>query len=136
MANAQTTLLLPLVNDPTAPMYLRASKTPIPEDAQDLDVAAIVECDFLGYAPQLLNDFAECDTDLGNVGEALTDVHSFQADIALVTAQTIYFLYVTKEPVAAAAQLMLVVPLPVPIEMCAQGQMASFQVRTRCAGLS
>jgi hypothetical protein len=137
MASSQTTLLLPVANDATAPMVLHASKNPIPDDLGALDLSAIVECDFLGYAPQALNDFGETENDYpDNVGEALTEVKSFQAALDLVTAQPIHFLYITRTPTGGAPQLQCVQTLAEPFLMDRPLKSLDLRVRVMSTGLT
>lgn len=135
MPNAQTALLVPLLNGPTLPMVLHAAKSPIPDDAVDVLLADIVECDFPGYAAIPLTGFDETVNDFADVGEALTDVLEFTPSDALVNAQPIFFYYITRHPPGHAVQLMQVVNLPVPIDVSVPGKPIQLQVRAMCEGL-
>lgn len=129
----QSDLLATVVNDPTVPMVLHASKNPIPDDAGSLDLATLVECDFPGYAPVTLDTFAPTYNDDPTIGDCLTDVIRFEASDALVTPQTIWFVYVTRHPAGQPAQLMRVFGLDNPFEMNEPNK--AFEIQVRASGI-
>lgn len=137
MANdAETAALKELMNNPAAPMVLRASKTQIPQNAETIALGDIVQCDFSGYAPIVLDDFDDTDNDYEEAGEALTSVRQFGSDDDMVGSQEICFLYVTQEPTAGPAVLMEIINLPMPICITGPNQAYQFQVRAMSTGLA
>lgn len=136
MPNAQTDLLLPMLNGPDAPMVLHLAKSPIPEGVPSFDLSAIEECDFPGYAPITLNDFGETENDYEDVGEALTEVLRFTASEAIGQSQAVHFSYITRHPEGEPAQLLQVYALPVPTIFQVPGQELELKVRVMCEGLA
>lgn len=100
-----------------------------------MELADIVECDFPGYQAITLDDFGETDRADDDIGEALTDVHSFTASEDIVTPQNIYFFYITRHPAGLPVQLFQVVNLPEPIQFAVPGQTFELQVRAMSEGL-
>lgn len=130
----QSELLANVVNDPTVPMVLHASKNPIPDESVALDLSTIVECDFPGYAPVTLDSFAPTLNDEPTIGDCLTELIRFEASEALVTPQMIWFLYITRHPAGQAVQLMRVFGLDEPFEMNERNKALEIQVRASGVG--
>lgn len=136
MPNAQTAALKTTFNPPATPMLLHAAKSPIPDGVFEVQLADIVECDFPGYAPIPLNDFDETEADYGDdVGEVLTDVHTFAADADFTTPQSICFYYITYTPPGGPTQLKGITNLPMPIEINVPFQEVELRVRMMGSGL-
>lgn len=133
--NAQTTALLAIANDASAPMVLRASQIPIPEGATGMALEDIEECNFAGYAPRTLNDFGGTENEYEDIGEVLTEECVFTASDPLPFPQTIYFFYVTRHHTGSPVELMQVINLPVPQEIYVPNQEVRLQVRIMGAGL-
>lgn len=137
MANdAETAALKALMNNPATPTVLHASKMPIPQEAETIALADIVECDFPGYAPIVLDDFDDTDNDYQEAGEALTSVREISSNNDLVAPQPICFLYVTHTPDGGARALMEIINLPEAIIINVPNQAVQFQVRALSVGLS
>lgn len=119
-----------LLTDPGTEIVAHLSKHPISLDGGALLIGDITECDFPGYAAQLLAEFTMMDADSDDHAEALSDPITFKADV-IVTPQDAYALYLTLKLGAGEAVIWRVFPLGVPFTFDVKDRQLTKVVRLR-----
>lgn len=117
------------LNDPAAPVKLHLAKAELPTDQTTLLPADFVECDYVGYEAQTIDDFDSVIDPEEDVAEVLPTTRSFVGGDLLVTPQAIHAAYVCRHPDAGTVQLLAVVAYDPPLVMTKPGQVIDVVVR-------
>lgn len=122
------------LNDPNAKIVAHLCKNPIAEDVDKIALSDLVEADFVGYAPVLLNDWFFLNTGDLALGEAVSQQMEFVAG-DLIDAQVVYGEYLTISLASGPHYLLKFNRFDNPIIVDVEGMIIHRQVRIVSADL-
>lgn len=119
-----------LLLNPANVILAHLAKNPIAFDADQLQLTDFIECDFLGYAPILVNDWVSVESDEEAYGESESPTLNWTAG-AGVAAQNITAVYLTLQVAPDPPIMLAAFPLDVPLTIFVAGQQFEKIVRYR-----
>lgn len=112
MPATELSTLVAWLNDPTRTIVAHLAKNFIPQDVESIQLTDLVECDFPGYAPIRIDDWAGVDFDEDTYAEAVSGELEWVASDAIVNPQAINVAYLT---IQDGGPLHLFWPIPLPV---------------------
>lgn len=122
-------VLIGQMTPPNATIVARLAQSVTSDDSDVIDLSAIVECNFPGYAPVILDDWEDVDPGSEDAAQLVSAIIQFMADGIDLPQEAVAFYCTITAPGVDVTGLFSIENFPIPFTFAKDGDFLERQIR-------